>query len=251
MMERYYTVKEMSELMEVSKPTVQRAINACSMVADREDGQRRYYCYEKFLNIFSTVKPDIDISTIPFLIKEPQNEPPHDADRTATPTQRPPHDAEQPSEPPQELQCDVEHNLVQPQEPPHEPEQTATPTQKPPHEAEGTATPTQEGELEFLRAMLSSIQGQLEVKDKQICFFEEQLAIKDRQIRDYSLRLAEAMQLTKGQQYITAADKVERLAGVQSSPDDESGVVLSGDPVEVNHSEEPPQKKSFWKRIFG
>lgn len=48
------------------------------------------------------------------------------------------------------------------------------------------------------------MQKQLEEKDKQ-------LAVKDKQIEDLSNRLAEALQLTKGQQYIAAADKTKEL----------------------------------------
>ena len=40
---REFTVKDLAELLGVSKPTIQRAINAAAIEADREDGQTRYY----------------------------------------------------------------------------------------------------------------------------------------------------------------------------------------------------------------
>ena len=60
--------------------------------------------------------------------------------------------------------------------------------------------------------MFAALQEQLAIKDKQIAAYEAQIAAKDKQIEDYSQRLKEAMQLTHGQQLITAADKVERIA---------------------------------------
>ena len=37
---REFTVKDLAELLGVSKPTIQRAINAAAIEADREDGQK-------------------------------------------------------------------------------------------------------------------------------------------------------------------------------------------------------------------
>ena len=106
--------------------------------------------------------------------------------------------------------------------------------------------------------MLTTLQGQLAAKDKQIAALEEQLVVKDRQINDYSARLAEAMELTKGQQYISAAEKVERIAAAQAAPENEE-VITSVEPVQGEDipappdekAEQPPQKKSFWQRLIG
>ena len=53
---------------------------------------------------------------------------------------------------------------------------------------------------ETVNRLISLLEKQLEEKDKQI-------EIKDKQIQDLSNRLAEALELTKGQQYIAVADK--------------------------------------------
>ena len=195
-MDKLYTVKEIAELLGVSKPTVQRAINAAAIDADKEDNKHsRFYSYEKAVQIISAINTGFDVSVL--------------AKQTAT----------------QEENCE-------------------TPQQTPPNDAKQTATPTQTSEFELVKVMLTTIQEQLAAKDRQIAAYEEQLAIKDRQIEDYSARLAEAMQLTKGQQFISAADKVERLTAVPPDPE--------GEPApEMVETEQPPQKKTLWKRIFG
>ena len=38
-MDKLYTVKEIADLLQVSKPTVQRAINAAGIEADKEDNR--------------------------------------------------------------------------------------------------------------------------------------------------------------------------------------------------------------------
>lgn len=81
---------------------------------------------------------------------------------------------------------------------------------------------------ETINRLISLLEKQLEEKDKQ-------LEIKDRQIQDLSNRLAEAIELTKGQQYIAVADKTAQL---QNTP-------------ATNEVVEPIEKKvSFWEKIF-
>lgn len=206
-MEKLFTVKEIAELLGVSKPTVQRAINTAAIEADTEDNKHtRSYCYDKTVSIIKSIDANFDLSVL--------------AKQTDTP-----------------------------------PKIGETPQQIPPNEAKQTDTPPQTSELELVKSMLATIQEQLAIKDKQIAAFEEQLAIKDKQIEDYSARLAEAMQLTKGQQYIAAADKVERIAAAQASPEGET-VIFAEEPVidtdtPAPQNAEPEQKKSFWQRLFG
>lgn len=209
-MDKLYTVKEIAELLDVSKPTVQRAINAAAIEADKEDNKHsRFYSYEKTVQIISAINTGFDVSVL--------------AKHTAT-----------------------------------QEEIGETPQQTPQNDAKHTATPPQASELELVRAMLTTIQEQLAVKDKQIAAYEEQLAIKDKQIEDYSARLAEAMELTRGQQFITAADKVERLNAAPPDPEAED-VVIAADPVQHTDEpapanaepEQPQKKKTFWQRIFG
>ena len=145
--------------------------------------------------------------------------------------------------------------------PQNEPQNTAKP-QNLVQNSEGQTAKPQNEELEFLKRALSVIEAQLAEKDKQ-------LEKKDEQIKDLSNRLAEAMQLTRGQQYITAADKTTELLEVDSKrgQQDEPPIVIheeatikkeSKPAFETNKSnsstEEEPQLlsiKSFWKRLFG
>lgn len=209
-MDKLYTVKEIADLLQVSKPTVQRAINAAGIEADKEDNKHsRFYSVEKVRQIILSINADFDVASLA-------------------------------------KQTDTSETFGE------------TPPQTPQNDATQSETPPQTGDLELVKAMLTTLQGQLAAKDKQIAALEEQLVVKDRQINDYSARLAEAMELTKGQQYISAAEKVERIAAAQAAPENEE-VITSVEPVQGEDipappdgkAEQPPQKKSFWQRLIG
>lgn len=58
-----YTVKEIAELLEVSKPTVQRAINKLSIeVSVVEKNKYRYYAFEDVKAIIEAIRPDFDFA---------------------------------------------------------------------------------------------------------------------------------------------------------------------------------------------
>ena len=190
---REFTVKDIAELLGVSKPTIQRAINAAAIDAAREDKQTRYYDLDAAAAISEKVKPGFDFSACVGCSDTPQN--------------------------------DSEHR------------------QKPQNDAEQTATPPQDSSIELMRAMLITIQEQLAAKDKQIAAYEAQIAMQNDQIKEYSDRLKEAMELTRGQQYIAAADKtvelLETTAGQSENPDT------------LQHKNNTDiDKKSFWKKLF-
>ena len=202
-----FTVKDLAEILGVSKPTIQRAINAAKIEANREDKQTRYYNLDTAADISLKVKPDFDF----FAFVGCFDLPPNDPEQTETP----PHGA-------------------------------ATTEKKSPNDPEQTETPPQN--MEFMRAMLSTIQEQLAAKDKQIAAYEAQIAMKDKQIEDYSARLAEAMELTKGQQYIAAADKA---AGLLESTGNQEEEVIITDITDEPQEPTEPVKKSFWQKLFG
>ena len=108
-------------------------------------------------------------------------------------------------------------------------------------------------QIEALNRLIEIVQKQLEEKDKQ-------LAVKDKQIADLSDRLAEALQLTKGQQYITAADKTKELLEADTGRSGEGEIDLdyttaapaAKDTREQEEPQEQPQKKKgFFARLFG
>lgn len=211
---REFTVKDLAEILGVSKPTIQRAINAAAIEANREDKQTRYYDEAAAAAISAKVKPDFDFSAcVGGSDVPPQTETP--PQNTATDTME-------------------EENVAK---------HSAT---KPPQ----TETPPQGESMEFMRAMLSTIQEQLAAKDRQIAAYEAQIAMKDKQIEDYSARLAEAMELTKGQQYIAAADKAAGLLEAAASQGEEEVIIAAA----AGDDEEPPapaKKKSLWQKLFG
>ena len=184
------TVKDLAELLGVSKPTIQRAINAAAIEASREDKQTRYYSLDAAAAISAKVKPDFDFGA-----------------------------------------C-----FGGSETPPHEPPQTETPPQA--------------DSMEFMRAMLTTIQEQLAAKDKQIAAYEAQIAMKDKQIEDYSARLAEAMELTRGQQYIAAADKTAGLLEAAANQEDEV-IIAAATGTGEEEPVAPAKKKGFWQKLFG
>lgn len=215
-----FTTKQIAELLSVSKPTVQKAINELAIQPERKDNNNRgYYSYADTVAIIKAVKPSFDFSLLSEFGEKSQNgtaKPQNETTNTAKP-----------------------QNLAQ------NPEEQ---TEKPPNE-----------QLEFMRSMLSVIQEQLKEKDKQ-------LEIKDKQIQDLSDRLAEAMQLTRGQQYITAADKTTELLEADAKKERQAEHVVEDRPaaaavnpapaanetnIEAAQEENTKQKKSFWKRLFG
>ena len=213
-----FTVKDIAKILGVSKPTIQRAINAAAIEASREEKQTRYYNLDAAAAISEKVKPGFD-----FLACVGSSEtPPHDAARAETP--------------PRPAETDRQNA-----------ENEAAQAETEPKQAE---TPPQEDSLAFMRDMLKTIQEQLAAKDKQIAAYEAQIAVQNEQIRDYSDRLKEAMELTKGQQYIAAADKTAELMAAGNREAEES----QEEEVIIVAEEEPaataPVKKNIWQKLF-
>ena len=94
-MNKLYTVKEIADILGVSKPTVQRAINSAEIEADKEDNKHsRYYSYEKTKEIVDRINPDFIIlfeaqqtATTETRGETPKQEAKNEAQQTATPPQ--------------------------------------------------------------------------------------------------------------------------------------------------------------------
>ena len=213
-MEKLYTVKGIAELLNVSKPTIQRYINTAAIEPDKEENQCRYYSYDKAVEIIKAVNAEFDISKIA-------------ADHT-----EPPNDATQTAKPPQNAQ------------------NAAT---EPPNDATQTAKPPQNAEIEILKSVIATIQEQLVIKDKQIANMDRQIAAYEDQIMDYSKRLKEALELTKGQQYIAAADKTVQIMDKESAGKENINTAAVDETITpaADQKETQTEKKSFWKRLFG
>ena len=215
-MGKLYTVKEIADLLSVSKPTIQRYINAAAIEPDKEENQCRYYNFDKAVKIIKAVNAEFDISRIAADHEAPQN----DAPQTATPPQNAP--------------------------------QAAT---EPQNDAPQTATPPQNAEIEILKSVIATIQEQLVIKDKQIANMDRQIAAYEDQITNYSKRLKEALDLTKGQQYIAAADKTAQIMDKESAGK-ENIVATNRTDHEIDQPEQPKQevlqkkKKNFFARLL-
>ena len=207
-----FTVKQIAELLSVSKPTVQKAIKELAIEPERaQNNNRRYYSYADTVAIIKAVNPSYDFSLLSEFGAKPQSE-------TA--------------------------------KPPKTENQTAKPQTEPPNQEEKTAKPPSSEEIDLLKSMLGVIQEQLKEKDKQ-------LAVKDKQIQDLSDRLAEALQLTKGQQYIAAADKTKELMAARGQQDQEEGEAAADQEEttsaiienQADLEEQQPKEKGFWAFI--
>ena len=194
-MEKLYTVKEIADLLSVSKPTIQRYINTAAIEPDKEENQCRYYNFDKAVKIIKAVNAEFDISRIAADHEAPQNDAPQ------------------------------------------------------------TATPPQNAEIEILKSVIATIQEQLVIKDKQIANMDRQIAAYEDQITDYSKRLKEALELTKGQQYIAAADKTAQIMDKESAGK-ENIVATNRTDHEIDQPEQPKQevlqkkKKNFFARFL-
>ena len=215
-MEKLYTVKEIADLLSVSKPTIQRYINTAAIEPDKEENQCRYYNFDKAVKIIKAVNAEFDISRIAADHEAPQN----DAPQTATPPQN------------------AQNAATEPQ-----------------NDAPQTATPPQNAEIDILKSVIATIQEQLVIKDKQIANMDRQIAAYEEQITDYSKRLKEALELTKGQQYIAAADKTAQIMDKESAGK-ENIVATNRTDHEIDQPEQPKQevlqkkKKNFFARLL-
>jgi uncharacterized protein YjcR len=194
-----FTVKELADILEVSKTTVRKTIQRENIAFDYMKNNKQYYSAEKAKSIIVATKEDFDFSTLDFEFANSQT--------------------------------DLENkgaNLKT--------EGANSQTESENLKTETANLKTQE--IELLKDTIDIIKKQLEEKDKQ-------LAVKDKQIEDLAERLKEAMELTKGQQYIAAADKTTQLLEAEAEQSEKQNiVVVESDP------EEPLQKKGFWQRLF-
>lgn len=198
-----YTVKDIAEIIEVSKPTVQKIINDLQIEpVSIEKNKFRLYSVEDTGKIISSIRQDFDFAAYRKATEKPQS----DCDKPQNDTDKLPKD---------------------------------------------TAKTQNDSQMLLLESILTTLQGQLAEKDKQIAAYQEQVSFyaaqvsaKDKQIEEYSQRLKEAMQLTQGQQFIAAADKVERL----TAPQQEDTIKISQQPIEPKETQ--PEKFSIWKKFF-
>ena len=227
-----FTVKEIADFLEVSKTTISKYLKAAAIEADYVKSNRQYFSIEKTIEIIKAVKPDFDLKKLNIQLENSQTKFANLQIESANQGEK----------------------LTNSQE---ESENLQT-------ESANSQTSPSGTEIELMRSMVETLQEQLKIKDKQIAAYEEQIANQSEQIKDYSARLREAMELTKGQQYIAAADKTAQLlehredsepvdagqAAVTKESISPAATIGNAEPREED-KQAAPQKKSFWKKIFG
>lgn len=211
-----YTVKEIADLLGVSKTTIQKAIKAAAIEFDYVERNKYFYKWDKVKEIISSIRPDFDFTKLANSQTETDNS------QTETNNQ-------------------TDNSQMQG-------EYSQTETANSQTETDNQTDNSQTGEIAALHRLIDLVQQQLAEKDKQ-------LEIKDKQIAALNDRLAEAMQLTQGQQYIAAADKTKQL--MESKAAAEAPIEVTPAPATKNGETdtlaavEPPPKKGFWSRFFG
>ena len=206
-----YTTKQIAELLGVSKPTVQTAINKLSIKPDRkENNNRAFYSYDNTVSIIKAVKPDFDFAVLSSI-----------GDKSPNETEKPKNETPNMAKSTEKLQSLAQNGEKQ------------------------TAKPKNNEELELLKKTISIIEEQLAEKDKQLEAKDKQIqALQDR----LALALDEALQIAKGQQYITVADKTleaNRVSRSEAVPEEKQIV----EPPR-RKAEKPQKKKNLFDKMF-
>lgn len=243
MIERYkkmeYTVKQIAELIGVTKPTVQTAIKKLNIQPLRTDKvNRAFYSIADTVVIIKEVKPTYDFSNQ--FGEKPQN--------LESKNRKEPQSNLQ--EILQDLAKNGEDNSQNHQIPKENETKTAKENRK---TAQNINT-----DYDLLKNYIQILEMQIKEKDKQLDLIykqfeskDKQIEEKDKQIQELLNRLTQSMDLTKGLQYITAADKttqmlqanggaVQRQDQEQQQEPQEQEVQTA---VKIQDQAEPQQKK--------
>lgn len=192
---KYYTIKEISNIIGVSKTTIQKTIKENQIEYDYINKNKQCYSISKTISIIKSIRPNFNVSELEEQIEISQTETENSQTKTENQTKN--------------FQKLTENSQTE-----TEISQTKTENSQ------------SEREIEALNRLIDIINKQLDEKDKQ-------LAIKDKQIEDLSNRLAEALELTKGQQYIAVADKAQGMI---------TSNIVSDNDNQTN--------KGFWNKLF-
>lgn len=236
MIERYkkmeYTVKQIAELIGVTKPTVQTAIKRSNIQPQRIDSvHRAFYSLNDTTVIIRSIKPTFDLSVLYDFGEKPPNEPQKaPQNKTNDFSVKPPNEKDH--------NADQEVNR----------QNEAQKTEKKNRQEENTNAAAADHATDYiLNHYIPFLEDQLKAKDQQLAAAHRQIEEKDKQIQELFSRLAQSMDLTKGLQYITAADKMlqanseaaQRQDQEQQEPQEQEVKTA----VKIQDQAEPQQKK--------
>lgn len=172
----YYTVKEIADLLEVSKTTIQKIIKATEIEYDHIEKNRQYYCISKVKEIIKSFKEDFDFSIF-------ENETENQVENSPTETEN----------------KDVSF------------ENSTTNSAKSKTKSENSTTES-DMQIAALNRMIDLIQKQLDEKDKQLAIKDKQIEDLSERLKEAMHLTKEAQFITaadKQTQLIEAAKDKE------------------------------------------
>lgn len=219
-----YSVKEIADILGVSKTAIQKHIKAYNISYDYVDKNKYFYSKEKTIAIIKGIRTDFNISEIDKATQEIANRQPKTENQQPTTDNRFYEASAVGYTEPKEEECEIAE------------ERKATTDNRQPKTE--NRQPTTADNEDVLRQMINILEKQLEENRKQ-------LDVKDKQIQDLSNRLEQALQLTAGQQFIHAVDKKEMLTDNSIDTMEDSNIKNVSD----NITEEIIKEKGFLKKI--
>lgn len=222
-MKKMYSVKEISEILGVSKPTVQRAIVTAAIEATAEQTQKRYYDQAKTAQIIELVSPGFDVSGL-FPVNQTETQ-------TDTPTKTDTNQSQQ-----------------------TETYQKETDTNQ--KETVETETQTDTTAAKALQTAIEALQKELEAKNRQIEAQEGQINILLQTIQTQNDTISGLTESIKSAQALAAGDKLllldkkntqeeKTVIDAQEAP---AGETLPDDQEETAAGQ--PEKKGFFSRLW-
>ena len=215
---KFYTVKEIADILNVSKTTIQKAIKAANIEYDKIEKNRQYYCIDKTKQIIIKINKNFN----------------YDALQEDFKTENSPTETENQIEnSPTETENQIENSKTKTE---NQIENSKTKSENSPTETENSKT---------IDKALEILENQLEEKDNTIKDLQEKLAAAYSQISEQSRTIAD---LATKAQYITAADKTAQIMDKQQK-EKENKTSAANDIIQYDESNKYKKKKwfEFWK----
>lgn len=194
-MSRNYTVKDLADILDVSKTTIQKYIKASAIDYDYIEKNKQYYNEEKAVEIIKGIRKDFDISQLEIANLQTANRKPQTEDRQLKNENK--------------AETQAQGDVAQSRKP----------------QTENQQPQTENRQQETIDRIISMLEKELEEKNRQ-------LEVKDKQIQDLADRLAEALALTSQQQFISAVDKQQQLMEAEKEEHKEEVINISKDNIE-------------------
>ena len=205
---RFYTVKEIADILGVSKTTVQKAIKAASIEFDKVEKNRQYYSFDKTKQIIVKVNKDFDLGTLQVGL-EVENSP------TKTENQ-------------------TENSQISTENSPTESENSKTQTEN---------SPTIEKALEILEKQLDEKDSTIKDLQEKLAAAYSQISEQSKTIADLATK---AQYITAADKTAQIMDKQQKQEEMKASA--EAAVIVQTEPQEEQQKPQKKKKWfEFWK----